>query len=111
MKYVKCLENTGNEASLDRDVVYQTLPVTATEKASGMMRVVDNEGEDYLYPARWFEPVAEDELRAELSELLTVRLNGMAKLAIRDIANRQGVSMASIVREWIEERLDLPAAA
>ena len=111
MKYVKCLENTGNEASLDRGVVYQTLPVTATEKASGMARVVDNEGEDYLYPARWFEPVATEELQAELSELLTVRLNGMAKLAIRDIANRQGVSMASLVREWIEERLDLPAAA
>jgi len=110
MKYVRCLENSGNEASLDVGIIYQTLPVTATEKASGMVRVVDNEGEDYLYPARWFETVAEDELQAELSELLTIRLNGMTKLAIRDIAHRERISMASVVREWIEERLDLPAA-
>jgi len=111
MRYVKCLENSGNEISLERGVIYQTLPLTTTEKESGMVRVIDNEGEDYLYPARWFEPVAEEELRSVLSELLTVRLNGVAKLAIRDIANRQGVSMASVVREWIEERLDLPTPA
>ncbi len=76
-----------------------------------MVRVIDNEGEDYLYPMRWFEAVPEENLTVDLSELLTVRLNGVTKLTVRDIARRQGVSMASLVREWIEERLDLPTAA
>lgn len=110
MKYVKCIENTGNEASLNVDAIYRVLPTTGMENASGMMRVIDNEGEDYLYPTRWFEGVPEDSLADELSEYLSVRLNGVTKLSVRDLARRQGVSMASLVREWIEERLDLPSA-
>ncbi len=110
MNYVKCIANSGNEASLDVDAIYRVLPVNETERSGGMMRVIDNEGEDYLYPMRWFEAVPEENLAVELSEHLTVRLNGVTKLTVRDIARRQGVSMASLVREWIEERLDLPAA-
>jgi len=111
MKYVKCLENSGNEASLNVDEIYRVLPTNEIESASGMIRVIDNEGEDYLYPLRWFEGVSGDDLTADLSEHLSVRLNGVAKLTVRDLARRQGVSMASLVREWIEERLDLPTTA
>jgi predicted DNA-binding protein (UPF0251 family) len=93
------------------DAIYRLLPVTEMERGGGMVRVIDNEGEDYLYPMRWFEAVPEENLTVDLSELLTVRLNGVTKLTVRDIARRQGVSMASLVREWIEERLDLPTAA
>jgi len=25
---------------------------------NGMMRIIDESGEDYLYPASWFEPIA-----------------------------------------------------
>lgn len=46
---------------------------------------------------------------AELSEFVTVPLNTRAKITIRDIANAKGVSMSALVREWIDERLDLPA--
>ncbi len=111
MNYVKCIENSGNEASLDVDAIYRVLPVNEIERSGGMVRVIDNEGEDYLYPMRWFEIVPEENLVADLSEPLTVRLSGVAKLTIRDIARRQGVSMASLVRQWIEERLDLPSVA
>ena len=111
MKFVKCIENVGNEASLDLNSIYRVLPVNEMERSGGMVRVIDNEGEDYLYPMRWFEAMPEENLVAELSESLTVRLNGVAKLTVRDIARRQGVSMASLVREWIEERLDLPTTA
>ena len=109
MNYIKCIENSGNEASLDVDTIYRVLPVNEMERSGGMVRVIDNEGEDYLYPMRWFEVVPNENLTAELTEPLTVRLNGVTKLTVRDIARRRGGSMASLVREWIEERLDLPS--
>lgn len=108
MNYMKCINNQGNEASLTVGAIYRTLPTTPLEDKTGMVRVVDNEGEDYLYPRRWFEVVPEETLVSELSELVTVHLTGRSKIAIRDIANAKGVSMSAIVREWIDERLDLP---
>jgi hypothetical protein len=84
------------------------LPTTPTEEESGMIRIVDNEGQDYLYPRRWFEVVSEQELTSDLSELVSVHLNGRSKIAIRDMANARGISISSLVREWIDERLDLP---
>jgi len=38
--------------------VYKLLPATETERKSGLLRVIDNEGEDYLYDADYFQPVA-----------------------------------------------------
>lgn len=108
MSYMKCINNQGNEASLTIGVIYKSLPTTPLEDKTGMARIIDNEGEDYLYPRRWFEVVPEQSLTSELSELVTVHLTGRSKIAIRDIANAKGVSMSAIVREWIDERLDLP---
>lgn len=108
MNYMKCINNQGNEASLTVGAIYRTLPTTLLEDKTGMVRVIDNEGEDYLYPRRWFEIVPEETLVSELSELVTVHLTGRSKIAIRDMANAKGVSMSAIVREWIDERLDLP---
>ena len=108
MNYMRCSSNQGNEASLTIGVIYRSLPTTPLEDKTGMVRIIDNEGEDYLYPRRWFEIVPEQTLLSELSELVTVHLNGRSKIAIRDMANAKGVSMSAIVREWIDERLDLP---
>jgi hypothetical protein len=44
-----------------------------------------------------------------MSVPLTIHLNGISKIAIRDLANAKGLSMSALVREWIDERLDLPA--
>ena len=111
MQYVKCIHNQGNEASLSLGVIYRALPTTSLENESGMVRIIDNEGEDYLYPRRWFEVVSEQTLVAELSESLTVHLNLRAKLAIRDLAHAKGIPMSVLIREWIDERLDLPELA
>ncbi|GIK57858.1 MAG: hypothetical protein HND44_16390 [Chloroflexi bacterium] len=108
MKYLRCINNPGNEASLVVGRIYRMLPLSPVEEESGMVRVVDNEGEDYLYPSPWFEVVSEQELTAALSESVTVHLNGRTHIAVRDIANARGVSISSLVREWIDERLDLP---
>jgi hypothetical protein len=48
-----CLDNVGYEASLERRKIYVALPDTKAERI-GYLRVIDESGEDYLYPARRF---------------------------------------------------------
>ena len=56
-KWVICLSNTGYEASLERLKLYRCLR-DRTAEAEGLVRVIDESGEDYLYPARFFRPMA-----------------------------------------------------
>lgn len=55
--FVVCVNNKGYEVSLERRKIYRVLPDASAEK-HGMMRVVDESGEDYLFPAVWFLPIA-----------------------------------------------------
>jgi len=55
-RVVICIENEGNEASLQLRKLYRTLPDPEAE-ALGMIRVIDEEEEDYLYSKNWFVPV------------------------------------------------------
>ncbi len=48
-----CVKNAGYEASLERNKLYVVLP-DADAELQGDVRVVDESGEDYLYPAEWF---------------------------------------------------------
>ena len=52
-KIAICVENGDYEVSLEKRKIYQVL---ADEKAQKhqMIRVVDESGEDYLYPERYF---------------------------------------------------------
>lgn len=54
--YVLCLRSDGYEASLEPRKVYPTLADTKAASHS-LLRVVDESGEDYLYPADFFVPV------------------------------------------------------
>ncbi len=54
---VLCLRNRGYEVSLERRKVYQVVPDRAA-KAHGQLRVIDESGEDYLYPASFFAPIS-----------------------------------------------------
>jgi hypothetical protein len=54
--YVVCLENSSYPASLEVRKIYRRLP-DARAEADGFMRVVDESGEDYLFPARFFAPI------------------------------------------------------
>ena len=55
-KFVVCLRNSGYEVSLERRKIYQVLrdPDAAKHR---QIRVIDESGDDYLYPASYFTPI------------------------------------------------------
>jgi hypothetical protein len=55
-QYVVCLANDGYPASLIVRRIYQLLPDKEAEKR-GLWRVIDESGEDYLYPKSLFASV------------------------------------------------------
>ena len=55
-RFAVCVQNEGHEASLERNKIYVLIADPDAEK-DGDIRVVDESGEDYLYPADWFVPV------------------------------------------------------
>ena len=52
-RFVVCVRNTGYPASLELRKIYQALP-DADAETHGLVRVVDESGEDYLYPEKFF---------------------------------------------------------
>jgi hypothetical protein len=55
-RFAVCDQNKGYEASLERNKICVVLPDRKAEK-DGDIRVIDESGEDYLYPADWFVAV------------------------------------------------------
>jgi hypothetical protein len=56
-QFVVCIKNEGYLASLEQRKIYQVLPDDLAVQ-HGLIRVVDESGEDYLYPAERFVPIA-----------------------------------------------------
>lgn len=56
-KLVICLDNSGYEVSLERRKIYVSIPDARAEKL-GQLRVIDESGEDYLYPKESFVAVS-----------------------------------------------------
>ncbi len=52
-RFVVCVRNTGYPASLELRKIYQALGDPDAE-VHGLLRVIDESGEDYLYPHRFF---------------------------------------------------------
>lgn len=65
-RFVLCVDNEGYSASLETRKVYQELP-DPEARARDLIRVVDESGEDYLFPQTRFVPV---ELSVEASRAL-----------------------------------------
>lgn len=53
---VVCLSNDGFPASLEPRKIYRVLQGELAAR-EGMFRIIDESGEDYLYPAILFEPI------------------------------------------------------
>jgi len=55
-QFVVCVKNDEYQASLEVRKIYRALPdVRAAEHQ--LIRVIDESGEDYLYPADYFVPI------------------------------------------------------
>jgi hypothetical protein len=52
-KFVICIDNSDYPASLEKRKIYEVLPDKDAEKIEHV-RVIDESGEDYLYPASCF---------------------------------------------------------
>jgi len=55
-RFVICVENKGYRASLEKRKIYVALP-NAMALKHGQVRVIDDSGEDYLYPKSFFLPI------------------------------------------------------
>lgn len=65
--FVICIDNKGYEVSLERWKVYQVMK-NEEEAAPNHIRVVDESGEDYLYPSVYFMAI---DVPKPLEEALT----------------------------------------
>jgi hypothetical protein len=54
--FVVCTHNEGYGASLEIRKIYRKVADPESSR-SGLIRVIDESGEDYLYPEGWFEPI------------------------------------------------------
>ena len=56
-QFVVCLNNEGYKASLEVGKLYRFIPDEEAE-AEGLLRVIDESGEDYAFEAKRFHPVS-----------------------------------------------------
>lgn len=56
IEFAVCVNNSEYPVSLELHKIYR---IVADEEATreGDLRIIDESGEDYLYPAEWFVPV------------------------------------------------------
>ena len=66
MKFAVCIQSDDADLLTPR-MIYQVLPDESAAK-SNFVRIVDNEGEDYLYPAAYFMFL---DLPAEIEQALS----------------------------------------
>ncbi len=72
--FVICIDNRGYESSLETRKLYEVIPDRVAEKHH-QIRVIDESGEDYLYPEEYFAPIRLPGVikeKLELTRLLTV---------------------------------------
>jgi hypothetical protein len=55
-RFFLCINNKGYEASLEVRKLYENI-LDKEAELHGQVRIIDESGEDYLYPADYFAPV------------------------------------------------------
>jgi len=56
LEFVVCINNDNYPASLELHKIYRVIP-DEDASAEGDIRIIDESGEDYLYPAFCFVPI------------------------------------------------------
>ena len=62
--FVVCINNEGYPASLEMHKIYRVVP-DEDAVVDGDIRIIDESGEDYLYPASYFAPIKVPQLVEE----------------------------------------------
>lgn len=70
LHYVVCVNNEDYPASLELRKIYSLIPDRDASK-SGLLRVVDESGEDYLYPANYFVAIRVPRAVAKVVQLVS----------------------------------------
>lgn len=68
-KFAVCINNRGNEASLEVGKLYEVV-ADAEAESDDMIRVIDEDGEDYMFEAKNFYPLV---IPADLAVVLHER--------------------------------------
>ena len=123
MSYAKCINNRpylqppnlpeqeGPLFGLTVGKVYKVISDPVAER-HGMIRIIDESfGEPgsengYLYPADYFEPFLPSTDSSRCS--LTIYLDEYVKGVLHAEAVASEKSVSALMRDWVEERLDLP---
>jgi hypothetical protein len=120
MTYLRCINNRGfiwqHGQRLDEEIigltvgaVYKALPTEPEAAEHGMVRVIDNSAEDYLYPAHYFEPV--DLHNGSIAKTATTHLPDWMYGVLQAEAIAADKSISALLRDLIAERFDLPEVA
>ena len=67
-QFVVCVNNSDSEASLEFGKIYRVIPDADAEN-EGLLRIIDESGEDYGFAASRFYPV---QLPAQLEQMLSI---------------------------------------
>ena len=67
--FMICINNRGYEASLEIRKIYEVISDKTAEKHH-QLRIIDESGEDYLYPEDYFAPVRLPSATKEKLELI-----------------------------------------
>lgn len=54
--WVVCVKNKGYQAALERRKIYQLI-ADSQASSHGLIRVIDESGQSYLYPHQFFAPI------------------------------------------------------
>ncbi|MEZ4710109.1 MAG: hypothetical protein R3A44_23095 [Caldilineaceae bacterium] len=118
-QYVRCLSNKRflffkdephREEELASLIVGKVYKLAAPEANDGdQLRVIDESGEDYLYPASYFEPLTIQDEQA--SEVVTAHVPAWLKGVLYAEAVAANKPVSALLREWLEDHLDLPTPA
>lgn len=87
-RFVVCVRKDADAIDLELRKIYRTLPDTKAN-SQGLMRVVDEAGEDYLYPAGWFAAIA-----LPVRVVRALRLGRAALRASRTARRTTGIARA-----------------
>ena len=69
-QFVVCVKSEGYAASLELRKIYQVVADTRAEE-HGLIRVIDESGEDYLYPVEYFAAIELPQAVEKVFELVS----------------------------------------